>query len=87
MKKTLPQLYYIWKTRKFDEMLLRFYNALYNQNKVERWIKGRIPSFSEKDDLEIAKNYCGITLTSTVAKVFNMLLLNRNEPEIEKYLR
>ena len=35
----------------------------------------------------IAKNYRGTTLTSIEAKVYNALLLNHIEPEIEKILR
>ena len=28
-----------WKTRKFDDILLRLCNAVYNQNTIEIWIK------------------------------------------------
>ena len=35
----------------------------------------------------IAKNYRGITLTSTAAKIYHALLLKRTEPEIDKILR
>ena len=41
-------------------------------------------SFSKKGDLRIAKNYRDISLTSITAKIYNALLLNRIEPEIEK---
>ena len=37
--------------------------------------------FPKKDDLRIAKNYRGITRTS-IAKIYNVLLLNHIEPEI-----
>ena len=30
----------VWKTRKFDDILLRHYNAVYNQNPIDRWMKG-----------------------------------------------
>ena len=76
----------IWKTRKFDDLLLRYYNAVYNQNTIDRWTKGCILPFPKKGDLRIAKNYRGITLTSLAAKVYNTLLLNCIEPEIEKIL-
>ena len=49
--------------------------------------KSCILPFSKKGDLGIIKNYRGITLTSIVAKVYNALLLNRIELEIEKILR
>ena len=40
-----------------------------------------------KDDLRIAKNYRGITLTSIAAKIYNALQLNHIEPKIEKILK
>ena len=45
------------------------------------------PPFPSKSDLRIVKNYRGITFTSIVAKIYNALLLNRIELEIEKILR
>ena len=56
-------------------------------NMIERWTKGCILPFPEKNDLGIAKNYCSITLTSIAAKIYNVLLLNHIEPEIKKILR
>ena len=41
----------------------------------------------KKDDLRIAKNYPGIILTSIAAKIYNALLHNRIEPNIENILR
>ena len=29
----------VWKTRKFDDILLRHRNAVYNQNPIDRWMK------------------------------------------------
>ena len=43
--------------------------------------------FSKKGDLRLAKNYWGITLTSIAAKIYNVLLHNRIEPEIDNILR
>ena len=71
---------------KFDDLLLRYCNAVYNQNTIEWWIKDCILPFPKKDDLRIAKNYIGITLTSIVAKIYNTLLHKCIEPEIEKIL-
>ena len=76
----------VWKTRKFDDLLLQYCNAVYNQNTIERWAKGYILSFLKKGDLGIAKNYQGITLTSIEVKIYNVLLLNCIEPKIEKIL-
>ncbi len=43
--------------------------------------------FPKKGDLGQATNFRGITLTSIAAKIYNMLLLNRIQPEMEKVLR
>ena len=77
----------VWKTRQFDDILLRHYNAVYNQNPIDRWIKGCILPFPKKGDLGLAKNYQGITLTSIAAKIYNPLLRNRIEPKIDNILR
>ena len=50
-------------------------------------MKGCILPFPKKSDLGLAKNYRGITLTSTAAKIYNALLLNRIEPKIDHKLR
>ena len=77
----------VWKTRKFDDILLRHCNAVYNQNTIDRWTKGCILPFPKKDDLSIAKNYRGITLTPIAAKIYNALLRNRREPKTENIHR
>ena len=77
----------VWKTRQFDDILLRHCNAVYNQNPIDRWMKGCILPFHKKGDLGLAKNYRGITLTSIAAKIYNALLRNRIEPKIDNILR
>ena len=77
----------VWKTRQFDDILLRHCNAVYNQNPIDRWMKGCILPFPKKADLGLAKNYRGITLTSIAAKIYNALLRNRIEPKIDNILR
>ena len=69
----------VWKTRQFDDILLRHCNAVYNQNPIDRWMKGCILPFPKKGDLGLAKNYRGITLTSIAAKIYNAPLRNRIE--------
>ena len=69
-------------TRKFIDLLVRFCNAVYNQNTIERWTKGCIIHFPKKGDLRFAKNYRGITPTAIAAKIYNTLLLNSIEAEI-----
>ena len=58
----------VWKTRQFDDIVLRHCNAVYNQNPIDRWMKGCILPFPKKGDLGLAKNYRGITLTSIAKK-------------------
>ena len=77
----------VWKTRQFDDILLRHCNAVYNQNPTDRWMKGCILPFLKKGNLGLAKNYRGITLTSIAAKIYNALLRNRIEPKIDNILR
>ena len=38
----------VWKTRQFDDILLRHCNAVYNQNTIDRWMKGCILPFPKK---------------------------------------
>ena len=73
----------VWKARKLDETLLRYCNAVYNQNTIDGWTKGCIHPFPRKGNLGLAKNYRGITLTSIAAKMYNVLLHNCIEPKID----
>ena len=72
----------IWKTRLFDDILLWHCNAVYNQNLIDRWMKGCILPFPKMGDLGLAKNYRGIT-----AKIYNVQLRNRIEHKIDSILR
>ena len=75
----------VWKTKEFNDILLRHCNVLYNQDTIDRWTKGCILPFPKKGDLGIAKNYQSIILTS--AKIYNTLLRNRIELKIDKILK
>ena len=77
----------VWKTRKFDDILLQHCNAVYYQNPIDRWMEGCIFPFYKKGDLRLAKNYRCITLTSIPAKIYNALLSNRIETKIDNILR
>ena len=77
----------VWKTRQFDNKLLRHGNAVYNQNPIDRSMNGCILHFPKKGDFGLAKNYRGITLTSLAAKIYIALLGNRIEPKIDIILR
>ena len=50
-------------------------------------MKGCILAFPKKGDLGLAKNYRGITLTSRAATIYNALLQNRIEPQIDNIVR
>ena len=76
----------VWKMRQFDNILLRHCNAVYNQNPIDRLMKGCIPPFPKKGDLGLAKNDRGITLTSIAAKICYTLLRNRVEPKIDNII-
>ena len=77
----------VWKTRQFDDILPRHCNAVYNQNTIDRWMKGCILPFPKKGDFGLDNNYRGITLTSIAAKIYNALLRNCIEPKIDNILR
>ena len=77
----------VWKTRQFNDILLWHCNTVYNQNPIDRWMKGCILPFPKMGGLELAKNYQGITLTSIAAKKYNALLWNHIEPKIDNILR
>ena len=77
----------VWKSGMFDQELLMFCNQVYNQEDIEAWCEGCILPFPKKGDLGVPGNYRGITLTAIAAKIYNKLLLNRIQPEIEKILR
>ena len=76
----------VWKTRKFDDMLLQLRNAQYQQSTIENWMKDCILLFSKKGGLEIIKNYRDIILTDIAAKVYLVLHLNCIQPDVEKIL-
>ena len=46
----------VWKTRQFDNILLRHCNAVHNVNPTDWWMKGSLLPFLKKDDLVLAKN-------------------------------
>ena len=62
-------------------------NSVYSQETIERWREGCILPFPKKENLSLTKNYRGITLTSIVANIFNLMILNRIRPEIDPILR
>ena len=77
----------VWKTRQFNDILPPHCNSVYNQNPIDRWMKGCILPFPKKGYLRLAKNYQSKTLTSIAAKRYNALLRNRIEnPKLKTFL-
>ena len=77
----------VWKTGKFNDLVLYYCNEICKGNVIQSWTEGCILPFPKKGDLGQTSNYRGITLTSIAAKIYNSLLLNRIQPEMEKILR
>ena len=72
---------------KFDDILFRYCNNLYNQNTMDQRTNGCIPPFPKKSNIGKATNYRDKILTSIAAKIYNALLRNRIESKIEKIFR
>ena len=71
--------WYIEQSMK-DQTIRRHCNAVYNQNLIDRWMKGCILPFPKRSDLR--------TLTSIAAKIYNTLpLRNHIEAKIDNILR
>lgn len=77
----------VWKHDEIREILLGFCNDVYEQEEIKSWTEGCLLPFPKSADLGSTSNYRGITLTSTAAKIYNLMLLNRIRPVIEKVLR
>ena len=58
--------------------LLKIYNKMFESAIYpESWAKGLIVPIHKKGDKGNPKNYCGLTLISTFAKIFSLVLRNR----------
>ena len=62
----------IWKTRKFDDPLLRLYNTIYKQKTIQKWTKSCIRLLLKKSDIGIIKN---CRRTAVAVKFYNLWLL------------
>ena len=76
----------VWKTRKFNDILLQYCSSIYNQNTIDKWTKGCILTIPKMGDLRIAKNYWGITFTSIVARSTMFCYSTALNLELRKYL-
>ena len=57
----------VWKTGKFNDLILYYYNEVYNGNVIQSWTEGYTLPFPKKGDLGQTRNYRGITLISITA--------------------
>ena len=55
--------------------------------KADQWSEMHIIPTPKSGDLSLGKNYRGISLSSSVAKTFYRLILNRIQPKIDPNLR
>ena len=75
----------VWKTKQFDDILLRHCNTVYNQNIIDRWAKGCILPFPKKGRPWISQELP--RYNPIAAKIYNALLRNRKKPQIENIIR
>ena len=64
------------KAVRFDDILLQHFNAIYNQNPIDKWTKGCILPFPKKGNLRLA-------LTSIAVKIYYTTAQN---PKLRTYL-
>ena len=57
----------VWKTGKFNDLILYYYNEVYNGNVIQSWTEGYTLPFPKKGDLGQTRNYRGIILISITA--------------------
>lgn len=68
--------------------VLRICNIIYTKKEVPwQMITNKIIPIHKKGDLTDPKNYRGISLISTITKIYNKMLLNRIYEEVNKKLR
>ena len=77
----------VWKTEKFNDLVLYYCNEVYKGNVIQSWTEGCILPFPKKGELGRTSNYRVIALISIAAKIYKVLLLSRIQPEMEKILR
>ena len=78
----------VWKLKEFHEILLECCNSVYQQEVIiSSWRKGCILPFPKKGNLNITKNYRGITLTAISAKIYNLMPPNKIRPAVDPLLR
>ena len=56
---------YLQKTKEFDNILFRHFNAVYNRNTIDRWTK---------DASSLSLVHLGIAKNSILAKIYNAQL-------------
>ena len=59
----------VWKTRQFDDILLRHCNAVYNQNPIDRWTKGCIDNILRKNQNGFRRNRSTTSQILTIRRI------------------
>ena len=77
----------VWKTGALIEPLLDVCNKTFNGDKPNIWVKSGIVPFPKKGELSLTTSYRDINLTTTSAKIYNKMLLQRIRPYVEPILR
>ena len=77
----------VFKLCDFDNITLSFANKLLQGDKPDQWSTNNIIPLPKSGDLSVCANYRGIALSVVAAKITNKMILNRIQPEIDKYLR
>ena len=74
----------VWKSGTLSDQLLDVYHLMREGGEKPESIITPIPT---KGDLSEPQNYCAIGLGSTMAKVYNRMLLDRVRPHFDPLLR
>ena len=67
--------------------LLNVCNKTYLGDAPNCWLQGKILPVPKKENLSIASNYRGITLSLSASKIYNKMLLNRIRLILDEKLR
>jgi hypothetical protein len=72
----------------FAEILYPLFGKIWEEEKLpQEWERGLLVKIPKRGDLSNCDNWCGSTLLSVPSKVFNRVILNLIEGEVETKLR
>ena len=73
----------VWKTGKFNDLLLYYCNEVYKGSVIQSWTEVCILLFPKKGNLDKTSNYRGITLTSIGGKIYKAMLYYLTESNLK----